>query len=456
MRRTATALLALALAATATAAEAPTATTAQEIATELARIARSGELWPGYRPLATPLAVYDGERTWLFRHPSPPEGFTAVDGSRPEAWAMPGRHPAVTANSSAEIGGRMTGTLLADGERAGHPANALAAVALHEIFHVFQRQHHPDWVANEGDLLRYPFEDAEQLAYRRLETRLLGWALAAEDEATTACRAALALHYRNERFAAIDPAFAAYERANELNEGLASYVQIRARGESGVEMPADGWPATALRDRFYTVGPALAFLLDRLRPGWAGELEADDTRNLDGLLAEAAKAKAGQATCRIDRERTMALFVAAKREVEALQDERRQRRQAFEERPGRVVVIAAEGAPLWPQRFDPLNVEHVAGGLLHTRYVRLGNDAGAVQIVDEAGSDLEALTEAAGEHPLFNGVARVEVAGLEGAEVEEEGGEVTIRSPGLEFAFSGATVERYGDVVMVRLERPAG
>ena len=44
---------------------------------EMERLAASRSFWPGYDPLAIPLAVYDGERTFLFRHPSPPEGFTA-------------------------------------------------------------------------------------------------------------------------------------------------------------------------------------------------------------------------------------------------------------------------------------------------------------------------------------------------------------------------------------------
>ena len=30
-------------------------------------------LWPGFEPSEYPLAIYDGERTLLMRHPSPPE-----------------------------------------------------------------------------------------------------------------------------------------------------------------------------------------------------------------------------------------------------------------------------------------------------------------------------------------------------------------------------------------------
>ena len=52
------------------------------------------------------------------------------------------------------------------------------------------------------------------------------------------------------------------------------------------------------------------------------------------------------------------------------------------------------------------HVERVDGGILHTRFLRLGNDGATIEAVDGA-ADLEAFTEAAGAHPLFNGVRRV-------------------------------------------------
>jgi hypothetical protein len=115
---------------------------AVQIDGEVERLARERDLWPGYEPLVIPLAIYDGERTVLFRHPSTPAGSTPLAEAKPDVFAYPGRHPAVVSNSSAEIGGTMTATLLADG--APKSATELAAVALHEAFHVYQRQHHPE------------------------------------------------------------------------------------------------------------------------------------------------------------------------------------------------------------------------------------------------------------------------------------------------------------------------
>lgn len=38
------------------------------------------ELWPDFDPGSVPLALFDGDITWLFRHPSPPEGFRPSPG----------------------------------------------------------------------------------------------------------------------------------------------------------------------------------------------------------------------------------------------------------------------------------------------------------------------------------------------------------------------------------------
>ncbi|MCG8606567.1 hypothetical protein MJD09_16490, partial [bacterium] len=80
------------------------------MAEELERLASNRLLWPNYDPLSIPLAIFDGSNTYLFRHPNPPEGFQKAD----RASVFSGRHPAVTANTSAEIGGVLSATLLLD------------------------------------------------------------------------------------------------------------------------------------------------------------------------------------------------------------------------------------------------------------------------------------------------------------------------------------------------------
>ena len=419
---------------------------------EVRRVAGVVPLWPGYEPLTIPLAIYTGSATYLFRHPAPPEGFTRVQAG-PEVSVLQGRHPAATSNSSADIGGTSTATLLADGSRAGQSPTSLAATALHEAFHVFQRAHHPSWSGNEGDLFLYPVDDARLLALRRLESRALSRALAAAQPDTVACWARLALAYRAERFARMDSLFSTYERRTELNEGLASYVQLRAMGAETVAIPEAEFVATAVRDRIYTIGPALAFLLDRLHPEWKVSLESDDSQNLDALLLSAVgRNGATPPTCSFSGGEVSQHEARAAQEAKVVDTAREQRRTAFDERPGwRVIVECAEGQPLWPQGFDPLNVERVDGGILHARFLKLGNEAGSIQVIDEAEVDLESLTEGAGKHPLFNGIRRVTVTGLAEPQVERAGEQVQVHAPGLTLQFTGATAEVQGSTVFVRL-----
>ena len=403
---------------------------APDIEREVQCIASSRALWPGFEPLGIPLAIYDGERTHLFRHPAGAQVFE-------------GRHPAVNANTSAEIGGAVTATLMAD--RPGSTPGELAAVALHEAFHVFQRRRHPSWQADEGALLLYPVDDAKLLGRRRLESEALRRALA--DPGKAACWARQFLAFRRERFAGIDPAFAAYERGTELNEGLAQYIQLLAAGQTP-EIPADEFPAAEVRHRIYAIGPAIAFLLDRLRPGWQTSLEGDDKQLLEDLLASAAK----EGDCAFTPAEIERAEKAAREDTAAIRAGRTERRKAFDARPGwRVVVQAAEGKPLWPQGFDPLNVALVDGGLLHTRFLQLGNDAGKIEAIDGEGTDLETLTEGIGPHPLFNGVRRAAIAGLPKPEIKSDGGTVEIRAPGFFARFENALVEVRGTEAVVRL-----
>ena len=108
-------------------------------------------------------------------------------------------------------------------------------------------------------------------------------------------------------------------------------------------------------------------------------------------------------------------------------------------------------APLWPQGFDPLNLEVLEDGLFHGRFLRLGNDAGAVQFMDGSGADASALTTAAGEHPLFNGVRRVEIAGLSEPAVTRDGSGVRLAAAGFEAAFAAAEVTTADRVIRLVL-----
>jgi len=243
----------------------------------------AGELWPGFNPCEVPVVLYDGAATFLFGQPVPPEGF--IPRSNPYGGLVyPGRHPALVANSTAEIGGAQTATVDLTGLTSPAVAEA-AALVVHEAFHVFQRERHPEWGANEADVFLYPVENVKGLALGRLEDGALRRALAARDKGEAARWAVAALELRQERFALLPQAAVTYERAAEVHEGLARYVEWRASpGHLADLLPEDGFKPDAGRLRSYATGASWALLLDRLAPGWQEDVENGAIDSLDGLL----------------------------------------------------------------------------------------------------------------------------------------------------------------------------
>ena len=58
---------------------------------------------------------------------------------------------------------------------------------------------------------------------------------------------------------------------------------------------------------------------------------------------------------------------------------------------------------------------------------------------------------AAGAHPLFNGVKLAAVAGLPRPDITEETGRVQVRGPGIQAAFSNATIAVEGTIIRIQL-----
>ena len=402
------------------------------LVTEYDRMA-ARPLWPGFTPAATPVAIYDGARTWLVRHPHPPEGFQATS-LVPGAHVIVGRLAAVRANTHADINGTPTATLL--WPAAGGEPTTLAAVLIHEAFHVYQARAHPTWFGNEAHRFTYPVTDSAAQALQRLETEAFRRALAGPG--SSACWGGRALALRRERAGRIGADAMAYERGNDLNEGLATWVQwVARRGPWDSIIPAAGFGPDGVRDRTYAVGPAQAELLERFAPRWKAELSADTAGTLDGLLDQAL----APVSCRADftRAETDSVAALAGREVASVLAARDSLRAAFLGRPGWGLVLELPPAtPLWPQRFDPLNVTPLpAGEVLHRRQLTLGGAHGSLDIVGAW-----ALTVPAGAHPLFNGIRTVTLTGLDRPpELTVRGDSVLVRAPGIEGRFTGLAAD---------------
>lgn len=427
-----------------------------QIERELVRLSSGEPLWPGFDPAAIPLAIFDGERTYLFRHPSPPPEFRAGEKAEAGASVFEGRHEAVSANTSAEIGGVRTATLMADGFRQESLLTEIAAVAVHETFHVFQRNTHPDWAANEASLFVYPVEDAALLNLSRLETEALRRAFA--DPGAQICWAAQATQFRKRRFDTLDEAFVAYERGTELNEGLANYVQLKAAASPTPRIPEEGYAADAVRARAYATGSAYAMLLDAVEPEWRAGFDGRENAVLDEALA-AALEKRGDRTngCGFRADELSLAETKAQSDIAALLEGRKRARAAFDEQPGyRIEIHAADGAPLMLQGFDPLNVSRLSGDeILHTRFLRLGGGSGELEMLDQEGADVSALTVGAGPHPIFNGVKVFTTVAPEKPITDFEAEKATIAAPGFRAAFLAAEIETEtrDDAIVIRLKK---
>lgn len=428
--------------------EEPSATRSFAVMEEFDRMA-ARPLWPNFDPRRVPVEIYDGQQTFLFRHPNPPAEFAEVAG-RAGVRVFRGQHESVRANTHTKLGGVLVATAII-GHGAKSSTRESAALIVHEAFHVFQSERHPAWGGDEGELFLYPLEDAAQLRLRRLETEALRRGLPSRGRAARACWAVAAIKIRRERFGRLPAGSAKYERGTELKEGLANYVQSLAEGGTKAALPAGDFAADEVRARAYATGRALALLLDAHAPAWKQRLEAGEARSLDELLEEALPR--GGRPCELPRAVRAAARARAAADVRNLLARKGALRRDFLAQPGwTLVVLADDGEPLWPQGFDPLNLRRLDGGeVLHTRWLKLGNAGGSIEVLDR-----RSLTVAAGAHPLFNGMRKLTVAGLPGEpSIRLTGTKTIISADGVSGELTAAPVERAGRTLTLRLGKPA-
>jgi hypothetical protein len=402
------------------------------------------ELWPGFKPATIPAEFFDGVNTYLLSHPSPPKGFRGVAGQQ-GTYVFAGQHPTVLANTGTVVNGVRTATANLSSPRSS--PDVLAALLLHETFHVFEAKQYPKWSANEASLFTYPAGNSELLALRRLESAALVRALASGDEKASNCWASTAMGIRAKRFSGLPKDGVAYERGIEAFEGLAAYVQLKAIGAPATLTPEDFPPGHAhVRQRAYATGQALALLLDRMDSTWKSRMGDEPFVSLDELLTARLGEVSASSGCDFSPEETQAAQSRSQRDAAALAADLARDKEGFLKAAGIRLEVVAGKEPLWPQAFDPWNVTVLdSKEVLHTRLLKLGNASGEIEILGRF-----ALTEAAGAHPLFNGVQRVTVTGLADPKVTNAGGKLKLSGQGITATLSG-TVVRKSDVIQIQL-----
>lgn len=339
-------------------------------------------LWLDFAPSATPMLLFDGTTTFLTG--AVPQG--AGWARTVHGWRWEGQHPALVANTCTDVepGLRAAGVLLPS--LGATEAPALAALLVHEAFHVWQQAHpSPAWNANELAALSYP-DTVEVLHARAEEAHWLAEALLEPGGPAMGH----ALFWRAQRFAALEEDQRQLERRLETLEGLAQPVEQRFLGQRPALTPDLALRST-VRAWAYHSGAALAHLLSG--DDWKTAVTAGEP--LDTLLARehAARPAVPQAALR-----DQAAWHASQRQ----QDKHRQL-QAFQAAQGVRLQVSCEDG-LVVQGFDPMNVTPLTPGRwLHHRFLALSHPSGQVEIRHGL-----ALTEG----PSVLRATRLEIVGL--------------------------------------------
>ncbi len=418
-------------------------------------------VWPGFSPSGIPVALFDGEHTILLRHPSPPPEFSPMP-ARPGVLIAKGRHPAVTGNSTREIGGVRTATVIAT------PAQAVERTMLavvEEVFHVFWLARHPSFRPNEMARYAYPLDDPENLGRLLAEEEALARALEAQRIDDAAGWAADALAIRRERAPRLAEDVRAYETSLEMMEGAANYVARVSMGEPTsrtVQRLRAPRPAEDVRWRFYDTGAALCLLLDWLSPGWQARSDREPALTIVELMDEALRGRQAAAAA-FSKADTEGFLARAADSIADLGARRQRLRAELLERQGtRLVIEVMPGAePFRVQRFDPINLMVLdAGAIAHANYLTLSVPQGNVELTNPGFvrgtfGGTASVTEAAGPHPLSDGIRRLTIAGIQGApKVGGDAGTVTVEAPGVRLTLRGAEAHVDGALVRIVVRRP--
>lgn len=296
-------------------------------------------IWAGWGNDPPPLLLESESADFLVGHSRPPDGFARVEGLTVADQQVYTRAGHLAPGIGVQLIGDRLGVALLPRDRLqayvdemlGAGVVALDDIqyvrwAVHEAFHVYEM------TPVSGEPPRFGFEGnemevagalaetkgfAEQLAH---EGRLLMQALATQSDTDLRTAVAAFLAARAQRRATSPAEIGGFEQAVEWTEGLARYSDVRLLqsaasdyrpsaaftalgasypGPDAIWSDAVHWlddlssvPGT-VRDRYYELGAAQAYLLDRLMPGWHNRA-LPNGESLESLLeAGLAAADAG-------------------------------------------------------------------------------------------------------------------------------------------------------------------
>ncbi len=413
------------------------------------------KVWPGFDPTAWPLALFDGRQTFLLRHSNPPPEFKPLPG-RPDILVFPGRYPDVAANSTREINGIRTATVLA----ASGVERALSAT-IEEVFHVFWLARHTGFRPNEMHRYKYPLNDVDLLVSVLAENEALARAVDCGSAKLAGGWLAAANGFRSKQESRLDEDIVTFQTDLEMMEGTANFAAQFALGETPGLIASRlrrARPVEDIRWRFYETGAALCWLLERFRPGWKQVLDADPALTTRALL-KSGFARRGSAPPGFTNAEMAAFRARAQDSLADLTARRRSLRQELLARPGaRVVVEVADGAaPLTLGRFDPINLFVLEDGeVAHPNFITLSDTRGSIELTNpgyarRSFGGTVALTAAARTHPMGR-IRKMTVVGIQGQpRVDRKDGAVRVEAPGVRVDFKGAEVRTEGGTILIKV-----
>jgi hypothetical protein len=405
-------------------------------------------LWPGFNPQEIPAAIFDGNNTYLIHSVNPPSEFAPMDGKQGIS-IYPGSHPQIYGNGRIQLDGTWAATVVLR-ERSPLTGNVytprdLAAILLHEMFHVHQRLHYPKWAPNEAVLFSYPYDTPERLYLRRLEMKSFLRALNSLDDSEAKKWSAAALGYRDRRLSLLGQDRKQYEDELQRFEGLGNYVERTAASKPmASEDRFQEFVPGIIRDLGYLEGSWTAGLLDRLDPDWKHEMDRDPSQSLATLLSQACN---GASPASFSQEELKRTEETAQVDFDIWREERTKLRDELENRPGYQVVIDSEALPLNLRMFFATHTEALNDReSLHRRLFMAANSGGSLEVRRR-----DCVVTATGPSSIL----RVAVPGFSTEpEIMRAAESVSLKAEGFTLGFSHATVSRDDQTVLIKLQAP--
>lgn len=259
---------------------------AMAIEGELQSLAKKGVRWPGFDPLKYPLAIYDTEDTYLFRHPKPPKEFMLFK-HRKDTYVFDGRYKGIWDCYQTKFSDEYTAIVsvsLGEGD-----AKYYSTVALHELFHVYQEECEELWPLSSHwkSAFEYPCYDYKLDQVLKLEELALANALEADNAEEGKGWARRALTLAEEAYGMMPADSADMIRSRQMVEGLATYVdrQFHPR-QNLVEILRRGFEPEEYYDRAYFTGDAVALLLQDFNPKWKRTFNKKSVIWLENMLKD--------------------------------------------------------------------------------------------------------------------------------------------------------------------------